>query len=195
MANVLFGGFHPDQDLRSRGRWYPVASNYGTALFNGDACIILTDGTVEAATAGATNILGVIKEVQYNTGGRRVRRPYLPANTTYSGGSFGADQSQVWVWDDPNQEFWACSTSNTSTDTAAEWEAAVGSNMDITATAGNTTYGRSGHVLDGTPVAGTAQFRILEVKRVPGRSLTGANLHVKVMINEGFHAFVDAAGI
>jgi len=194
MPNLLQGGFHADQELRSRARRYNVVSNNSTAIFRGDVLKIATTGLVDVAAAGDTDLIGVAKEFEYTTGGKRVRSPYLPASTTYTG-NLVSTQTWVWIYDDPNQEFWTTSATNTSTDTAAEWEAAVGSNMDLLAGAGSTVYGCSGHQVDGTPVAGAAQFRILEIRRVPGRTYTGANLHVKVMINEGFHAFVDNAGI
>lgn len=195
MANVLFGGFHPVDMTRSRARRYHVASNPGTGLFRGDVLTIATTGLVAPAAAGNTDLVGVMKEAEYTSSGKRIRNSYLPSGTTYSGGSFGTDESWVWVWDDPNNEYYVCVDTNTSTDTAAEWEAAIGSNMDITAGAGSTTYRVSGHTLDGSPIAGSAQFRILEVVRRPNRSLTAANLHVRVCINEGFHAFTDGSGI
>jgi hypothetical protein len=67
--------------------------------------------------------------------------------------------------------------------------------MDIVASAGSTVYGRSGHHLDGTYVAATANFRILEILRRPDNDLTLQYQKVRCMINEGFHAFTSSAGV
>jgi hypothetical protein len=200
MANTLFGGFHPVDALRVRARPYPVASGYGTALYRGDVVVLMTTGAVEAATAGdADLIVGVVKEVEYFVSGALYRDTYLPASTTYSpttlwpGNTRSA--SRVWVYDDPNTEYWACCASHAGTDTVGEVLSARGANMDLVATAGNTVYRQSGHQLDGNPIAGAAQFRILEARRVVGNDMASANWQARVAINEGFHAFHSSAGI
>ena len=196
MANLLMQGFHPDQEIKAKTQWYPVASGYGTALARGDVVTLLTDGTVASATDGdADLILGVIKQVRYTSNGKRITDTYLPALTTYSGGAFGRDMSEVEVYDDPYQEYWGCLASHTDTDTATEVQAAVGKNMDITTGAPNSTYRCSTHVLNGNAEVAVRRFRVVAVRRVPGRSIGSANLHVKVRINEGFHPFHSTAGI
>jgi hypothetical protein len=198
MANLLRGGFHPRRSvgIPSPVR-YEVASSYGTALFPGDVVTLVTAGTVEACTAGgAPLILGVISHVSYVLNGVRIPGPYIPATTVYSPTARGSiNASWVWVWTDPTIEYIACLSSHANTDTAAKIYAAVGSNMDIVATAGSTVYARSGHTLDGNPIAGTAQFRILEVLRDPANDLTSANARVVCQINEGFGTLNSAAGI
>lgn len=197
MANTLFQGFHPDQCLYQKTTRYPVASAYGTALAKGDCLTLISDGTVTTATNGSADlILGVAKEFEYTDAlGKRVRNTYLPASTTYSGGAFGRDQSWCYVYDDPNTEYWACFASHASTDTATEDETVVGANCDITVGAPSSVYRTSTHVLDGNPSVAVLRFRIVGARRVPGRTLGGANLHVKVRINEGFHPFHSTAGI
>ena len=197
MANTLFGGFRPVYGQRSRATRYEVASGYGTALFAGDFVTLVTAGTVEACTAGgAPLLLGSIKELEYTLNGQRVRTTYVPASTTYTPTARGSkNATYAWVYDDPAMEYLVCLASHAGTDTEAEVHAAIGSNMDLVATAGNTVYRRSGFTLDGNPIAATAQFRINEVHRIPGRSLGSANLIVRVSINEGFHAFHSSAGI
>lgn len=200
MANVLQGGFHPVDALRARARPYPVASGYGTAIFRGDVVTLVTAGVCEICTAGDTDlILGVVKEVEYYSGGKLIRDRYVPASTTYSPTTLWPSNrrtaTRIWVYDDPNTEFWACVSSAATTDTAAEVLAARGSNMDHTATAGNTTYKQSGFVLDGTAVAATAQWRILEPRIMPGNDLASVNWQARVIANEGFHVFHSQAGI
>ncbi len=197
MANTLFGGFRVVACNTTRARRYEVASGYSTALFAGDFTTLVTAGTVTASTAGdAALLLGPIKEFEYTLAGKRIRDTYLPASTTYSPTSRGSrNASYVWVYDDPNAEYLVCMASHADTDTEAETWAGVGANMDLVATAGSTVYRRSGYTLDGDLVAATAQFRILEVHRIPGRTLGSANLIVRCCINEGFHAFFSSAGI
>jgi hypothetical protein len=199
MANILRGGFHPRKGINAvpKPRRYEVASSYGTALFPGDVVTLVTAGTVEACTAGgAPLILGVIAHVSYVSNNKRIYGQYIPATTVYAPTTRGsANASYAYVWDDPSIEYIASVSSHADTDTAAEVYAAVGSNMDLVATAGSTVYGRSGHTLDGNEVAATAQFRIVEIIRDPANDLTSANFRVACMINEGFHVLTSAAGI
>lgn len=201
MANVLFGGFKPVDGLKHRARPYPIASGYGTALFRGDMVTLVAAGTVEAATAGdADLVLGVIKEIEFNQNGKRIRDSYYPASSTYSPTTLWPGNTRTsavaYVYDDPNTEFWGCVASHANSDTLAEVLAARGANMDITASAGSTVYKQSGHVLDGTVTAGTAKrVRITEPRRIVGNDLTAANWQLRFQICEGFHVFHSSAGI
>lgn len=199
MSNLVRGGFHPRRSgTIPSPRRYEVASGYGTALFPGDVVSLLTDGTVAACAAGDTAlILGVISHVSYQGTLGRVYGPYIPASTTYTPTTRGSIQaSYVYVWDDPDIEYVASLASHTNTNTAAKIYAALGANMDLTAaTAGSTVYGRSGMQLDGNPIAGTAQFRIVEILRDPANDLTSANARVVCQINEGEGVLESPAGI
>lgn len=204
MANVLQGGFHPVSEATARYTRYEIASGYATGIFTGDVVTVVAAGVIEAASAGgAPLIAGIVRACSYVTGGNRIDSRYVPASTTYAPTARGSrNASYAWVYDDPNTEFWATMVNHAGTDTEAEVWAAVGGNMDIVATAGSTVYGQSGHTLDGNPIAGTAQFRIKEIMRIPGRVLAGTAattenqyIRVKVTINEGFHAAFSAAGI
>lgn len=194
MPNIPRGGFHPVDATKWKPRRYEVASGYGTALFPGDVCRLVTAGVVEAAAAGNADLLGVIAWVSYVDGsGKRVYGGYVPASTTYSPTARGSrNATYVGVWDQPSIEYLAQVASAAGAATAY---AGVGANMDITATAGDTVYKRSNHELDGTFVAATAQFRILEILRSPAQDLASTRYLVKCMINEGFHAFFSAAGV
>lgn len=201
MSNILRGGFRPHYPGSCKSpRRYEVASSYGTALFPGDVVTLVTAGTIQACTAGgAPLILGVISHCSYVDASNRRVRSYIPATTVYSPTTRGSpNASYVWVWDDPTIEYVASVSSQAATDTAAEIYAAIGSNMDIVATAGDTVYGRSGHTLDGNPIAGTAQFRILGVLRDPSNDISSSaqsNWKVICKINEGFDTTLSAAGI
>jgi hypothetical protein len=196
MANLLIGGFTPRRGLRAvqQPRRYEVASSFGTAIFPGDFVTIDTAGTAVLAAAGSGTILGAVSHVSYWSGTGRIYGQYIPATTVYSPTARGSYQaSYVYVWDDPSVEYVASVDVAT---TAALNYAGVGANMDIKVSdAGSTVYGRSGHKLDGTYVAATAQMRIIEMLRSPANDLTLVNQRVVCMINEGFHAFTSASGI
>lgn len=196
MANILRGGFKPRRSLGQvpRPRRYEVVSGVTTAIFAGDVVDLITAGVVQAAAAGtSTTILGVVSHCSYVGSTGRIYGGYIPASTTYSPTARGSrNASYVYVWDEPGIEYIA--SVNVAT-TAALNYAGVGANMDLIASAGDTLYQRSGHLLDGTYVAGTAQFRITEILREPTNDLASQYQKVACMINEGFHAFHSGAGV
>lgn len=198
MANILRGGFRPKYPAKCKGpRRYEVASSFGTAIFVGDMMTLVTAGVVEPVTAGgAPLVLGAVAAVSYVSGGRRQYGTYIPATTVYSPTSRGSyNASYAWVWDEPDIEYIVSVAAHANTNTAALVYAALGSNMDMVATAGDTVYAHSGHTLDGNPIAGTAQFRLTEILRDPAQDLASGNWKAVCQINEGFHAFTSAAGI
>lgn len=198
MPNVALGGFKPVEyeGQSPRARRYPVASGYGTAIFPGDVVTLVAAGTVEiASTGGADLILGIVSYVSYVRDGVRIDAKHVPASTAYSPTARGsANETHVWVYDDPRTNFVCNVASHTATDTEAEVWAALGANCDITAGAGSTYYGRSGHVLDGNVAASALRFRIIEILREPSNDLSSANWKAKVAINEMFHVFGSNAG-
>lgn len=200
MSNILRGGFRPKFAGIKGPRRYEVDSSNATAIFPGDVVTLTTAGIIAPCTAGGSPlIIGVVAACSYVANNRRVYGSYIPASTTYSPTTRGSkNSSYAWVWDDPTIEWIASVASHSGTDTMAEIYAAVGSNMDIVATAGDTVYARSGHTLDGNPIAATAQFRIIEPYRDPVNDLSSSsqsNWKAVCQINEGFHVFNSAAGI
>ena len=195
-TNILRGGFHPRRGIGqvARPRRYEVANNNTLAIFSGDVVTITTAGVAYPTTAGDTDLaLGVVAHTSYWGTLGRIYSNYIPAATTYTPTTRGSIQSSyVWVWDDPSIEYIADMNVGT---TAALNYAGVGSNVDLLATAGSTVYGRSGHLLDGTYVAGQAQFRIVEMLRNSGNDLTLQYQKVVCRINEGSDPFLSLAGI
>ena len=171
-----------------------MASGYSTALFPGDAVTLVTAGTIQSAVAGSGTIIGIIAHVSFvATTGFRQYGQYIPASTTYTPTARGSlNASYAYVWDDPSTEFIVSVKVGT---TAALNYAGVGANMALATDAGDTVYGRSGHKLDGTYVAGDAQFRIIEMLRAPQNDLTSQYQQVVCMMNDGFHPFFSNAGI
>lgn len=83
-------------------RQIPIASDYNTAIFNGDIVRVAAGGniqkstvTVDSTTAAANNTYGVFVGVQYvNTQGQTVQAQYYPGNAA-------ASSAVAYVVDDP----------------------------------------------------------------------------------------------
>ncbi len=201
MTNIIRGGFRPRRPGMYGIRRYEVVSGNAAAVFPGDFVTLTTAGVVQASTAGDTALLlGAVACTSYvSSFNRRVYGSYIPASTTYSPTArYSKNASYAWVWDDPTIEYVVSVSSQAATDTLAEIASAIGSNMDLVAGAGDTVYARSGYTLDGNPIAGTAQFRVLEVLRDPANDLSSssqANWRVVCQINEGILSLTSAAGI
>ena len=196
MSNIVRGGFHPRRGLKPvmSPRRYEVVSSNSTAIFPGDLVTLTTAGVVQPCAAGSGTVLGAVAHVSFvaSTGFRQYGQ-YIPATTVYTPTARGSlNASYCFVWDDPSIEYIASVKVAT---TAALNYAGVGANMAIAVDAGDTVYGRSGHKLDGTYVAGDAQMRILEMLRAPQNDLTSQYQQVVCMINDGFHPFFSNAGI
>lgn len=195
MANVLRGGFRP---VEAGKKWQPrrreVASGYATNLFVGDLVIADTAGVVKAITGSSDLVLGAVVAVSYvDASGRRVYGSYIPANTTYSPTARGSKTaSYAWVLEEPDIEYWAMVNNSSGAATAY---AGVFANMNVAINAGDTVYKMSNHQLDGTFVAGNAQFRIHEIVRTPAQDLTSVNYLARCSINQGFHPFFSNAGV
>jgi hypothetical protein len=199
MANFLQGGFSAKYPGKLKNaRRYEIASGYNTNLFPGDACTLVTAGTVQVAVAGAGNlILGIVAAITYvDANNLRVYGGYWPANTTYSPTARGSKNSAyAWVWDDPDTEWTAQVAADASSNTPALAYAAVGATMGLQANAGDVVYRRSNHQLDGVAAATAGQFRILEIIRDPVNDLTSVNYRVNCQVDQGSHVFETAAGI
>lgn len=195
MANVTLGGF---RFRAERGKDapviipMPVASAFGTAIFRGDVLKQVAGGGVEPAAAGDTNLIGISNGVvQYWDG--TVVRPgsYLPASTTY--GSNLSRQSIISVILFSRDTLLEVDADDGSTATTlAAFQAFYGENCDITATAGSTTTGWSGHCLDiSTRVDTAAQFRIERVAPLPNQDYASSRVKLLVKPNES-HLFTTA---
>lgn len=124
--------------------YYPITSNYGTALYVNDPVVRVTAGTIERGAAGGA-LLGSIVALFVQSPANQ----YFPDNLTpvqYMAASAGAG-TQYWalVCDNPNVYF-AIQEDGDTTDLA---QADIGNNVDIIFThAGNTTTGISGCEID-----------------------------------------------
>ncbi len=204
MANTFRGGFHPIDGIRFKPQIFTVASAYAPANSNigiarGEVVVLKTTGTIEICEAGdADLILGVVTSVKFRgSDGSPVYGGVLPTGHTYSGEANVANPNApiIEVCVDPDMQYYACVAAGT---TSALAYAGIGANMDLSATSATSTssvYRESLRTLDGTFVAGIAQFRIDDIIRSAGNDVTSANYMVKCSINEGFHSFFSTAGI
>jgi hypothetical protein len=204
MANVIRKGFHPVAGNRMEPRRYTVASGYTPAnshpgIAPGEVVTAVTAGTIEVTAAAATTILGIVASVSYkDTNGNRVTAGYLPAGYTYSGDAVITNPNApiIMVWDQPDMEYIA--NVGGAASTLALHGAGTFAGMDINATSStgvDTVFARSNRQLDGTYVAGTAQFKILELFREPALEYTSTNLRTRCMINEGVHSLLVIGGL
>jgi hypothetical protein len=139
-------------------RMYPIATGYGTSLFNGDI-VQLSGGTVVTTTMSAASTpgtavagtLGIFVGAEYvNSSKQTVRAQYYPASTT-------SDNMQAYVIDDPRTVFKAvvvgqptAGVSNTASTVGYVNPSFIGSNMyAVTGTAGNVNTGDSAMAVSG----------------------------------------------
>lgn len=191
MANIQVGGF---RWVRSRlgGNTapieeMPVASNNSTAIFSGDIVKRVSDGTVIVAAAGDLTLAYVVVGcARYKrSDGAIVAGNYLPASTTYTGApSVANPQASILTCIPLQYQILECDA-NTAVASETAAQDLVGNNCDFVATAGNTSTGRSGFVLDtSAPGTATANFRVLEIVRSPDNDVTSVNFKVRVTVNE-----------
>jgi hypothetical protein len=168
-------------------RMYPIATGYGTNLFNGDI-VQLSTGTLVATTmtaassAAVAGTVGILVGAEYtNTLSQTVRAQYYPASTT-------ANSMVGYVIDDPRTVFKAVMTvqstslANTGTTVGYSNQSFIGSNVfAVTGNTGNTTTGDSAMAVSGNVItsgtsgnvrttSSTAPFRVVGV--VPDTAVT-----------------------
>jgi hypothetical protein len=156
---------------------YRIASNYDTAIFQGDLVAMVTGGGIERVAAGGSGlILGVFNGCNYTdpTTGKPTWSNYYP-------GSVAASDIIADVIDDPNATF------EVQAD-AAFPVADLAGNFDIVdnSPVGDTTSGGSRMELDVTTGATTATLplKAIDISQDPENSdVSSANTNVIVKIN------------
>jgi len=200
MANLTFnGGFRPvgtvDGTPMPTTVIKEVANNYGTALFQGDILIQVSDGTVAQAAASNNGLLAyVAMGFSYVIDNKRQAKKYLPANTTFSPTTVGS-RTASWVECmplTPNLIMEVDGNAAAPTPTVAGVIGLIGENCDLATTTGDTVYGQSTMTLDlSTHNTTTANFRIFGIPEYPeGNFLnmdpTASRFKFLVTCNEGF---------
>lgn len=195
----LIGGLPYAGSTRS----VPIASGYGTNIFNGSLVYMLNDGTLAIATAtGAdattndfptgstarTGVLGVFVGCSYTNPStkQKVFSQYWPTGTV-------ASDAVGYVVDDDRVIFRVqAAGSLAATD--------LGANTFLSAvqstSTGSTITGNSTSAVSASATANTAAFRIVGFVDMVGFSVVGdAYTDVLVKFNPGYHSYSNAVGI
>ena len=191
MANVAEGGFRFKRMKVGMKTPDPiqgwVTTNNSTGIFWGDAVKRTSAGDWVVAAAGDA-IGGICLGAERYLGTDGVMRKggnFLPASTTYTGGLLADQSSVIRIIPAFGALFEVDTLSNTLT-TLAAYQAIVGENVNLNAaTAGNTTTGRSGMVVDesGHVTTNTLTFRVEEISARFDADPTAANFKLIVSVN------------
>lgn len=200
MANISRTGFWPIDTITSSHnvhvRRHEVASGNATAIFTGDALVMVAGGTVLPTTAGG-GVHGVSQGVSYVTGGKRTTAKYVPASTTYAPTARGSENATYcFLYDDPGTTFEG-QLSAALTSSAYQY---IHQNINVTLGTTSTVRGISAHVLDQTTVTtATADFRILQLSDIRADEDTTATAqHALVQMNRaqaGGNPFLTVTGV
>ena len=160
---------------------YTIASNYGTAIFQGDLVVPVTGGNVERHTANnSTSVVGVFNGCFYNdpTTQKPTYRNSYPGGITTTDGNITA-----FVVDDPDAVFLMNAD-------AVFAQADLFRNYQLTTDTGNTTTGISECMLD-VGVSGTAvtfAVQAIDISQDPENDdLATSNANILVRINNHFY--------
>jgi hypothetical protein len=184
MANVdAPNGFTPIRHLTGgtiRTTELPIAKETAAAIFSGDLVELLATGYIKVATAITTVHAGVFAGCSYtNAAGEHVFSKYWPAAQA----TLGDADAIGYVYSDPDIVF-AAQTAGTAA------FADNGALLDLTATAGDTSTGRSRQEVN--EAASTVDtFQQLGLVKKPDNAW-GTNGEIEVLIH--LHAYSRAAG-
>jgi len=138
-----------------------IASTNGTAIYKGDPVVQLNTGYIAQATAGTTQIAGILDEVSWVSvsQGRRVWSPYWPGSDAVAG------SVRAYIIDSPDATF-LVQTGNGGPFVLAN----SGTNANFALGTGTAANGMSGAYLDFATLAttNTLPFRVLNVAGQPG---------------------------
>lgn len=184
MANVQRGGLrwvknrYAPKTTEPPIEILPVADSYATALYNGDLVKLISDGTIQAASAGDIPYGVFVGAEQYFDGSVLRKGGSLPASTT--SGSKPERESRARVIPVRGQVFEVSADDATTATTLAGFEAFVGENCEwIAGTASGDT---SGTLLDISThnTTNTLSLRIIDI---PNKSLQDfASAYVKLHV-------------
>ena len=176
-------------------RLLPIASGYGTNIYNGSVVAIVAAGTVEIVTDLGNNadafpagVIGVFVGCTYTDPnlGTVVFRNNWPTGTV-------ADDAQAYIVDDPDVVFMAqADGAVTQTD--------LGQNTNFAAvqstTTGDTTNGNSNSAVSSTTATtATIAFRIVDFVDSPTSTVGDAFTDLLIKFNAGIHSYDNATGI
>ena len=176
-------------------RLLPIASGYGTNIYNGSVVSIVAAGTVEIVTDLGNNadafpagVVGVFVGCTYTDPnlGTVVFRQNWPTGTV-------ADDAQAYIVDDPDVIFMAQAD-------GAVTQADLGQNTNFAAVqatdTGDTTTGNSNSAVSSTTATtATIAFRIVDFVDSPTSTVGDAFTDLLIKFNAGIHSYDNATGI
>lgn len=176
-------------------RLLPIASGYGTNIYNGSVVAIVAAGTVEIVTDLGNNadqfpagVIGVFVGCTYTDPnlGTVVFRNNWPTGTV-------ADDAQAYIVDDPDVVFQAQAD-------GAVTQADLGQNTNFAAvqstTTGDTTTGNSNSAVSSTTATtATIAFRIVDFVDSPTSTVGDAWTDLLIKFNAGIHSYDNATGV
>jgi len=158
---------------------YTIASNYGTAIFQGDLVQPTAAGNIERHTAGTSDaVVGVFNGVFYTD-----PTTQKPTYKNYYPGSVVASDITAFVVDDPDAVFLMDADE-------AFTRANLYANYSVTNTTGVTQTGISKVQLDvsATGTASTFAVQAIDISQDPENSdVTVSNANILVRINNHFY--------
>ena len=164
---------------------YTIASNYGTAIYQGDLVIPVTGGNIERHTAGnSASVVGVFNGVFYTD-----PTTQKPTFKNYYPGGVVASDITAFVIDDPDAVFLMDADATFA-------RADLFQNYSVTNATGNTVTGISEVQLDVSESGTNASFVIqaIDISQDPNNSdVASANANILVRINK--HFYRDGTGI
>lgn len=167
---------------------YKISAAYATNIYRCDPVKMQATGYVALASAGDTNILGVAMGFRWRDAvGAMQFGKYWPASTA----TFGSEDAEILVADDPDLIFHIQSDSDTNSPAVAD----IGSNADfIRTSSGSTVTGFSKVELDtSTCTTATANLRVIGFVNRPDNAEAADYAVCEVLINE--HAYKTTTGI
>ena len=176
-------------------RLLPIASGYGTNIYNGSVVTIVAAGTIEIVTDQGTNgdpfpdgVIGVFVGCTYTDPnlGTVVFRQNWPTGTV-------ASDALAYIVDDPDVIFMAQAD-------GAVTQADLGQNTNFAAVqatdTGDTTTGNSSSAVSSTTAAtATIAFRIVDFVDSPTSTVGDAFTDLLIKFNAGIHSYDNATGI
>ena len=176
-------------------RLLPIASGYGTNIYNGSVVAIVAAGTIEIVTDLGNNadqfpagVIGVFVGCTYTDPnlGTVVFRQNFPTGTV-------ADDIQAYIVDDPDVIFMAQAD-------GAVTQADLGQNTNFAAvqstTTGDTTTGNSNSAVSSTTAAtNTIAFRIVDFVDSPTSTVGDAFTDLLIKFNAGIHSYDRGLGV
>lgn len=176
-------------------RLLPIASGYGTNIYNGSVVTIVAAGTIEIVTDLGNNadafpngVIGVFVGCTYTDPnlGTVVFRNNWPTGTV-------ASDALAYIVDDPDVIFMAQAD-------GAVTQADLGQNTNFAAVqatdTGDTTTGNSSSAVSSTTAAtATIAFRIVDFVDSPTSTVGDAFTDLLIKFNAGIHSYDNATGI